>query len=113
VDTADPLHFGNFGGLVSKTTWFLFGLLLSGLTLTGAYLHERRQQRLRIAPRRRSSVVIAYAITILALFAATLGAVQEFEMYAPIPPSPAIWYFIIAWVLSTMGVLTLWMWKLR
>lgn len=113
VDTADPLHFGNFGGLLSKSLWFVFGLLLSGLTLTGAYLHEQRQQRHRIAPRRRISVVIAYAITVLALIAATLGAVHEFRMYAPIPPSPATWYFIIAWALSTMGVLTLWMWKLR
>ena len=113
VDTADPLHFGNFGGLISKTIWFLFGLLLSGLTLTGAYLHERRQQRHRVEPRRRRGVIIAYAVTVVALIAAAVGAIQEFPMYAPIPPLAATWYFIGSWVLSTLAVLTLWMWKLK
>ena len=44
-DTADPLHFGDFGGLWSKGLWFLFGLLLSGLILSGVWLHVRRLAR--------------------------------------------------------------------
>ena len=57
VDTADPLHFGNFGGLASKLLWFAFGLLLSILMPTGAYLAVRRRQQmaLGIAKRLRTS----------------------------------------------------------
>jgi hypothetical protein len=34
-------------------------------------------------------------------------------MYAPLPPSPAIWRIIAAWIASTLIVLTAWMWKLK
>ncbi|PSJ36257.1 PepSY-associated TM helix domain-containing protein [Allosphingosinicella deserti] len=42
VHTADPLHFGNFGGLVTKLIWMLFGLLLTALCATGVIIFTKR-----------------------------------------------------------------------
>jgi uncharacterized iron-regulated membrane protein len=40
--TADPLHFGDFGGLVSKLVWTLFGVLLCLTAASGAFVHLHR-----------------------------------------------------------------------
>lgn len=41
-EAADPLHFGNFGGLATRILWFVFGLGMSALSLTGIYLFGLR-----------------------------------------------------------------------
>lgn len=42
VHTADPLHFGNFGGLLTKLLWAVFGLLLTALCVTGVVIFTKR-----------------------------------------------------------------------
>ncbi len=42
-DIADPLHFGYFGGLLTKFIWFLAGLCISGLVLTGIWISLKRK----------------------------------------------------------------------
>ncbi|MGB3590013.1 MAG: PepSY-associated TM helix domain-containing protein [Tunicatimonas sp.] len=42
-DIADPLHFGNWGGLVTKIIWFLLGLGISSLVLTGIWISQKRK----------------------------------------------------------------------
>lgn len=41
-EIADPLHFGSFGHLVTKLIWFVFGLMMFSLTLTGVWLTWKR-----------------------------------------------------------------------
>ncbi|OZI61826.1 hypothetical protein CAL28_21515 [Bordetella genomosp. 11] len=42
AEMADPLHFGTFGGWPVRWLWFVFGLMLTSLSLTGAYLYGIR-----------------------------------------------------------------------
>ncbi|MFZ5724004.1 MAG: PepSY-associated TM helix domain-containing protein [Pseudomonadota bacterium] len=55
---ADPLHYGTLGGLWTKLLWFLFGVLLTGMSLTGFMIWSRRTvgEPGRVAPRRRRRV---------------------------------------------------------
>lgn len=46
-EMADPLHFGNFAGYWSKVPWFLFGLLMTALSLSGTAIYSLRLSRKR------------------------------------------------------------------
>ncbi len=39
-EMADPLHFGTFAG--RRDSWFVFGLLMTGLALSGAAIYSHR-----------------------------------------------------------------------
>ncbi|CAN5173441.1 PepSY domain-containing protein [soil metagenome] len=41
-EMADPLHFGTFGGYWTKIPWFLFGALLTGLSVSGVAIYALR-----------------------------------------------------------------------
>ncbi|WP_236975111.1 PepSY-associated TM helix domain-containing protein [Membranihabitans maritimus] len=41
-DIADPIHFGYWGGIITKLIWFVFGSTISGLILTGIWISLKR-----------------------------------------------------------------------
>lgn len=44
-EAADPLHFGTFGGAATRWLWFIFGVMLSALSISGVYLCGLRISR--------------------------------------------------------------------
>jgi uncharacterized iron-regulated membrane protein len=45
VHTVDPLHFGTFGGLTTKLLWAVFGLILTGMAVSGAIIYAVRTRK--------------------------------------------------------------------
>lgn len=45
AEAADPLHFGDFGGFGVRIIWFVFGLTMSGLSVTGVAVYALRLSR--------------------------------------------------------------------
>jgi uncharacterized iron-regulated membrane protein len=112
IETADPLHFGNFAGLWSKVPWFVFGVALSGLCLSGAYLQAKRQER-QAGCKYRGPVLAGYGLTIACLLLSAWFGYEEIMGYGsggspPDLPTGAT-VFIAAWTASTLFILTLWM----
>ena len=118
VNMADPLHFGSFGGLASKAIWFVFGLLICGLILTGTWLHARRL--VRKADGRRGAhwtgTLPACGASVVLLATAVSFAVEQIRSYGlvrggvrhlpDVPPGAVI--FITGWLIVTVAVVVLW-----
>jgi uncharacterized iron-regulated membrane protein len=49
-EMADPLHFGYFGDYWTKVPWFIFGLLLTGLSVSGTAIYSLRIARAHEKP---------------------------------------------------------------
>jgi len=45
AEAADPLHFGYFGGIASKIIWFVFGLMMTAMSITGVVINATRLRR--------------------------------------------------------------------
>jgi len=46
-EAADPLHFGYFAGIYSKIIYFIFGVVLSALSITGTYLYGLHYSKIK------------------------------------------------------------------
>ena len=67
-EMADPLHFGNFGGFISKIIWFVFGLFMTALTFTGVWLTWKRLKFSRITRAQLSTTPLLLTAIVLGYF---------------------------------------------
>lgn len=80
--TFDPLHFGYFGGMVTKVIWFILGLTPGVLALTGSVMWWRRRSRASApvvtsaVPAPRASRLVV-AIIVVASLAASYWVVGQ------------------------------------
>jgi uncharacterized iron-regulated membrane protein len=84
AEMADPLHFGTLGGLPTKILWFLFGAILTALSVTGVLIYSQRLAKESGTPGRKAALAwrgtgrwgyVGVALILLSL-ALTPGAIH-------------------------------------
>lgn len=63
---ADPLHYGTFAGLWTKVIWFVFGAILTGMSITGFLMWGRRTVQGARKPARARAAALPPADAIVA-----------------------------------------------
>jgi len=115
---ADPLHFGDFGGLISKVFWAVFGLFLSFLSVSGSWLFARRVAR---SARYLTKMRITLGVTAVAALGVLFITPLPLMSLSAIGPTingeaqaarllPGVLGFIWLWVISTWAIALSWVW---
>ncbi|MEM0909604.1 MAG: PepSY-associated TM helix domain-containing protein [Pseudomonadota bacterium] len=113
---ADPLHFGDFAGLYGKIVYFIFGIALSGIILTGTWMHIKRLVRSGDDRHQWLGVNLSIALSICILIAATYFAIQDaLKLSSTVegvpsvaPLAPGVAAALGVWVLVTITIIAAW-----
>lgn len=119
-DMADPLHFGDFGGLASKLIWFAAGLVLAGLCLSGTWVHVNRLQRgagrrtgraHAIGAAIASGTILVISVPLPAFYLDEYGPIVGGAAQPARLPSGAT-AFLVTWGAVTVAGGVIWAWRL-
>ena len=83
IQTADPLHFGTFGGLTTKLLWFVAGLVISASVLAGVRIWHLRTTRGRAGPGppasgiTRSGLAVTFGVLALAIYGSIVNIAES------------------------------------
>jgi len=96
-DIADPLHFGAWGGLITKVIWFLFGLGISSLILTGIWITLKRNAIKRKKKKRRVMGIWSYINW--GIFLVFIGFMYEHLLSSYNVPLSSLVFISAGWLL--------------
>ena len=108
-DIADPIHFGNWGGLVTQIIWFLLGLMLSIAIMFGLILSTKRISA-KYHPS-KNLFNLSFVILLLVICYSLYGGFLEYSSNvdaAVILPKRYIFFVIILFVIiliASLGIL--------
>lgn len=112
-DIADPLHFGYWGGLATKILWFMGGLAISGLVLTGMWVSQKRRVKMRNAKQRRVQQMGSWKYVNWGLLATLLICMYAI-LITHYEATPAILTVItLAWAMSITAWWYLFVYKIK
>jgi len=116
IQSVDPLHFGDFGGLPTKLLWLVAGLAISGSILSGAYLWHLRLEQGSPAQESPSPVVMrgALAVTLAVLALATYGSIvnigESIAHEGDLDLTPVyVWVVVAGFVATTALIAIVWL----
>ncbi|MDC8832495.1 PepSY-associated TM helix domain-containing protein [Alteromonas gilva] len=118
---ADPIHFGNFGGWITKMLWVIFGLVMSFLSLSGTWMYVKRNAaKSSPAGARRMAVSVYTSLIVVCL--TLIMAVIRIQMLGPeiegVRHFPNIYMsvqiFLASWTLVTVAICFSWgLWLIK
>lgn len=100
-EIADPLHFGFFGQLPTKIIWFVFGLSMTSLSITGLWLTYKRLKFVHISRAQYATFPILLMGVIVGYF-----YVDNYISYDEVGSQRHVWAKEIGDLTATLNVST-------
>jgi len=104
----DPLHFGNFGGMTVKLIYFVFGLFMTALSVSGVWLTWKR---LKSRGATKIQIATLPVLVVSALIASATATASAQPILAGVSPMPYV-IFVLGLFLAAGALLCTW-WLVR
>ena len=118
---ADPIHFGHFGGWITKMLWVIFGFVLSFLSLGGTWMYVKRIAA-KSSPNSFRSMKVSIYTSLVVMGLTLIMAVIRIQTLGPVVEgvrqfptiSTAVQAFLACWTLITVAIFICWsIWLIR